>query len=203
MITNYSYVSRGYDIPKTKGRLFTDEDSNLFIDPARSARMVKILSHLFVKDEWSLWTDADIELLKSPEEILKKYKNYGDIVTFHHRQRDCVYEEAFAVKIGKRDTNFKIIDEQMAFYKSEGYPEHNGLFETGCLLRHNTPEVARFNEFWWAQDCRFSKRDQLSAPYTTWKTGIKVSFFDGTVSANSEFYIHGHQPNPLLNPLRS
>jgi hypothetical protein len=203
MVTNYSYVSRGYDIPQTKGRLKTDLDSDLFIDPSRSARQCKILSHLYIKDEWSLWTDADIELLKSPEEILKKYKHLGDIVTFHHRERDCVYDEAIAVKLGKRDLNFKIIDEQIAFYKSEGYPEHNGLFETGCLLRHHTPEVIAFNNYWWSINCRYSKRDQLGAPYVAWKTGIKVGFFEGTVSSNSEFYIHGHQPNPDLNPLRS
>jgi Protein of unknown function (DUF616) len=198
MITTYSYVSRGYDLPQTKGTLFTEKDVDLFKDPTRSARMVKLLSHLFIKDEWSLWTDADIQLLMSPEEILEKYKDRGDVITFKHRARNCVYDEAIAVALGKRDTNQEIINEQMNFYRSEGYPEKNGLFETGCILRHHIPEVIRFNEFWWAQDCRFSKRDQLSVNYSAWKLNMKIGLFEGNYNASEILTIRGHQPNRNL-----
>lgn len=195
MISVYNFSSTGYDNPRCKGKIFTENDVNLFSDMTRNARMVKILSHLFIKDEWSLWTDGDIELLKSPEEILEKYKDRGDIVFMKHRQRACVYDEADAVWAGKRDTNKAIVEEQMNTYTADGYPRRNGLFETGVVLRHHTPEVMRFNEFWWAQNCRFSKRDQLSVNYSVWKCGIKVGLFDGHFNASEDFYIHGHLPN--------
>lgn len=194
----YTYVSTGYDNPRSKGLLFTEEDVNLFKETTRNARMVKILSHYFISSEWSLWVDGDIELQLKPEEILEKYKDKGDLIVFKHRARNCVYDEAVAVFLGKRENNHKIVDEQVAFMRNEGYPEQNGLFETGCLLRRNCPEINRFNEMWWANNCRFSKRDQLSANYCAWKTGIKVGHFEGNMSVNDDFYLHGHLPNPDL-----
>lgn len=198
MITQYTYISQGYDTPRTEGLIIGEGKSSLFIDPTRNARMVKVLSHLFINDEWSLWTDGTIALKKSPEEILEKYKDRGDIVTFKHRVRNCAYDEGVAVLAGRRDTNREIVEEQMAYYRSEGYPEQNGQFETGCFLRHHTPEVKRFNEFWWAQICRFSKRDQLSVNYAAWKLGIKVGNFDGNLDENEEFTIFPHLPNSSL-----
>lgn len=194
MITNYTYISGGYDIPRIEGKVFTEKDYDLFKDPTRNARAVKVLSHLFIDDEWSLWTDGTIELLKSPEEILQKYRNRGEIVFFKHRARNSAYKEASAVLLGKRDTNKQIIEEQVQHYWKEGYPMANGLFETGAILRHHVPEVRRFNEFWWSQICRFSKRDQISVNYSAWKTGVKWGLFDGNFNSSEDFYIYPHQP---------
>jgi hypothetical protein len=194
MVTAYTYVTTGYDTPHTSGKVLTEKDYDTFKDSTRNARAAKILSHLFIEDEWSLWTDGTIELLKSPEEILAKYKDRGDIVTFKHRARDCAYDEAEAIFLGKREDNHQVVDEQVALYKKDGYPEHNGLFETGVMLRHHTPEVIAFNNYWWSLNCRFSKRDQLGANYTAWKLGIKVGLFDGTVSSSEDFYIYPHPP---------
>jgi hypothetical protein len=198
MITLYSFISDGYDIPRTTGKIFNEKDVSLFVDPTRNAREVKILSHLFINDEWSLWTDGTIELKKSPGEILEKYKDRGDIITFKHRFRNCTYDEGTAVLAGHRDRNVAIVNEQMEYYHKEGYPEQNGQFETGVLLRHHTPEVKRFNEFWWSQICRFSKRDQLSVNYTAWKLGTKVGLFNGDLDNSEDFVIHPHQPNSSL-----
>lgn len=201
MITTYSFVSGGYDVPRTKGKLFTEKDIDLFKEPTRNARMCKILSHLFIKDEWSLWTDADIELLKSPEEILEKYKHLGDIITFKHRARNCIYDEAVAVFLGRRETNREIVDAQVQLYKDDGYPPQNGLNETGCLLRHHTPEVIAFNNYWWSINCRYSKRDQLSFNYVAWKMGIKVGEFERNYNCSEDLTIHGHLPNSsFLSP---
>lgn len=198
MITVYSYISGNYDTPHTDCKIYGEQDIDLFKDPTRNARMCKILSHLFVKTEWSLWIDGTIQLLKTPEEILEKYKDRGDMVTMRHRARNCAYDEAVAIFLGKRENNHAIVDEQVATYKADGYPVQNGLFETGCILRHHTPEVVRFNEFWWAQNCRFSKRDQLSVNYSAWKTGLKVGFFDGNYNASEDLTIHPHLPNSNL-----
>ena len=200
MIKTYSFLSEGYDVPQNQERIFTDKDVDLFKDPTRNARMVKILSHLFVREEWSLWMDADIELLVSPEEILNKYKDRGDIVFMKHRFRDCAYDEAIAVISGGRDTNRPLIQEQVNTYLMDHYPKQNGLFETGVILRRNTVGIQELNEFWWAQNCRYSKRDQLSINYSVWKLGIEVGMFDDNFDTSKEFKIHGHQPNSKLLP---
>lgn len=198
MITNYTYITTGYDIPRIEGKVFSEKDYDLFKEPTRNARAVKILSHLFIKDEWSLWTDGTIALLKTPEEILQKYKDRGDIIFFKHRARNSAYKEASAIFLGRRENNHELVEEQMQSYWSDGYPPRNGLFETGAILRHHTPEVCRFNEFWWAQVCRYSKRDQLSANYSAWKTGVKWGLFDGNFNTSEDFFIYPHQPNKNL-----
>lgn len=193
MITQYTYISNDHiDKPRTQGILLRDDACDLFKDPTRNARQVKVLSHLYVQDEWSLWTDGTIELLKPLEEIFEKYKNRGEVVFFKHRARNSCYTEAAALIDGGRDDHVDLIKEQIETYYRDGYPLNNGLFETGVILRHHTPKVIEFNNFWWSQISRFCRRDQVSVNYSAWKTGIEYGFFDGDLNHSEDFYIYGH-----------
>lgn len=191
-MTVYTYISNGYDSVKINGKIFGTE-LQIFRDPVRDSRMHKILSHLFIEDEWSLWVDGSVELKLTPEEILNKYKDRGDLIVSRHHSRNCIYKEASVILQNGMDRP-EIVRDQIDQYQKEGYPDENGLYETGCLLRRNTREVNRFNEFWWAQLCRYSRRDQLSFAYSVWKTGLKVGLFDGNLHQSEDFTLHYHGP---------
>jgi hypothetical protein len=158
----YSAICGGKDNPRTDVKCFTEYDK--FHEPRRNAKIYRALSHLFVPGEYSLWVDGNI-FLKYPEEYFIEMMGDADVLAFKHPYgRDCLYQEAEeCIKLGLDYP--EIIKEQTDRYKKEGYPEHNGLWQTGVLLRRHTPEVISLNNKWWAEICRGSMRDQISFPY--------------------------------------
>jgi hypothetical protein len=158
---------------------------DLFKDPRRNSRMVKVLSHLFIKEEWSLWVDGSVVVKCWGD--LEAFKQLGDLVIFKHQQRQCIYQEAKAVLKHEKDTP-KVVNEQMERYKAEDYPVNNGLIHSSTILRRHTKEIIEFNNRWWAEICRHSVRDQLSFNYVAWKMGIKIGYFP----AESDFEVTRH-----------
>jgi hypothetical protein len=137
----------------------------IFKESRRNAKIHKIMPHLYVDTDISIWLDANISLNITPEEMVKLWLNDGnDIAVCRHFERDCLYQEAEVCKTYKLDDP-KVIDEQVARYKKNGYPERNGMPECGVIVRRHTPEINRLNERWWAEICRGSSRDQISFAY--------------------------------------
>jgi hypothetical protein len=115
-----------------------------------------------------------MKLLMSPAMIIDKYLGDNDMVLFRHGARNCIYDEAIEVaKLGLDDV--KLIEEQAIYYKKQGYPEHNGLLQGGIIIRRHNERTQRFNEAWWADYCRFSRRDQLSLMPALTKSPVKVN----------------------------
>jgi hypothetical protein len=161
-------------------------------DPVRTARFLKTMSHVFLAGyRYTLWIDGSIEMVgRNIHKIMEPIGGI-DMVTFKHRDRDCIYsEEKFCVDNRKDDP--EVIRAQMDRYRADGFPEHAGTFETGVLLRHQSRKVADFNNAWWAEIEAGSKRDQLSLAYVMRKTGVKVGTF-GTVADNPYFVLHDHK----------
>lgn len=162
-----------------------------FKDPTRNARMYKILPHQFIKTEWSLWIDGSIDLLVSPDKILKKY-GWSDIVMFNAVEYNCIYIEGEKVIELNKD-NAETVNLQLDKYRKEGFPKNYQLTATGCILRHHTKKVEQFNNAWWSELCRHSRRDQLSVDYTAWKLGINFGYFDGNIYDSPEFILRPHR----------
>jgi hypothetical protein len=135
-----------------------------FKEPRRNAKIHKVLPHLYVDTDISIWLDANISLNVSPEELVKLWLGDDDIAVCKHFERTCIYEEGEVCKTYQLDDP-RLIDEQMSRYKKNGYPENNGLAECGVIIRRHTPQINRLNEKWWAEICRGSSRDQLSFAY--------------------------------------
>lgn len=132
-------------------------------DSCRSARFVKICAHKFLSDfDVSLWVDGNQKLLQVPD--MHKLLGDWDFAVEAHPNRDCVYEEATACKLLKKDAT-DIIDMQMRYYKDLEFPEHAGLYATWMLVRrHNILKVIELSNHWWTHVRNYSKRDQLSLP---------------------------------------
>jgi len=185
-VEGLAYLDGVYTVPKWRSKIIKP----LFYSNTRNARMVKALSHLFVDTEYSLWIDGNVELLVPPEEFLAKYKDRGDIVLFSAKDVRSTYEEARVVLELNLDSP-ETVNQQMERYFREGFTNDN-IHATGIILRHHTPKVIEFNNFWWSQLCRHSLRDQLSFDYSVWKTGVKVGELDGNWYDTSEIKLHPH-----------
>lgn len=189
-ITVYTAIFGDYDIlrnpqnynPDCRYLCFTDnpQDSDvwetvmqqrLMTTPVLDARLRKIMIHTFIDTKYSIWLDGNLQLLENPVKVVTKYLVNHIMALFAHCERDCVYQEA-ATNILMHKAPAKDIRRQVNRYRSEGYPEYNGMVETSVLIRRHTSEVRTFSTLWWAEILQSTHRDQLSFNYVCWKLGM-------------------------------
>lgn len=150
---------------------------DMFKDPRRNSRMHKIMPHKYFKADYSIYMDGNMKLLKNPEELIERYMQDYDLALFKHGARDCIYDEAIAVaKLGLDDP--ELIIEQASHYEQNEYGRHKGLLQGGFIIRRHNARVEAFNEAWWADYCRYSRRDQLSLMPAIDKSGVIVNMID-------------------------
>ena len=144
-------------------------------DARRICRRYKVLSHIYFPGEDTIWVDGRVSLNTTVSQLVSKYK--GDLCVRPHPSRTCIYAEGEIIKKQNYD-NPVIVDKQLSRFRDDGYPENNGLNETGILLRRPTDEVKDFNNEWWSIISTGSKRDQLSFNYVAHFQGMDVEQMD-------------------------
>ena len=166
----------------------------LFKEDKRNCQMPKILSHMYTDDyDCSVWIDGSIILKTSITKLIKDNLTTDvDIALLKHSERNCIYKESWDCKHFNLDKH-ELINEQMNFYKSVGYPEFHGLSETPLIIRRNTKNVVDFNTLWWSILCRYSKRDQLSFDFVRWVQSTPVNYIKGNIHDNEYFKIEKHK----------
>lgn len=194
----YSVNIGGYDYFKTpkiydpniRYILFTDNKyfrSNIWevchidfikekVDNRKKARYVKINSHLVLpKHDISIWVDHCYLTNFSDYDQLLTKTNFEDcdIMCYKHNVRKCLYDEA-SVIIDKKLDYPNVVEKQMLKYREEGYPENNGLFDSGFMIRKNNEFISSFNQIWWEEIRDYSGRDQLSQVYSSWRVGLDI-----------------------------
>lgn len=204
-ITVYTAVTGKFDklIEPTKTKTahyvaFTDQKSEAwerrkpygeFHDRRRNSRIQKIMPHLYLDTEYSIYLDGNIELLVEPQVLIDEFLKDKDVAAFKHPGWNDIYSEAEAiVRLGK-DTKENII-EQVKEYAKRGTKEEGGHCECGVLIRRHTKEVAQMNEKWWAEYCRFGVRDQMS--FTQAFPIEKVNQIEPSVHKHPYFKYHAH-----------
>ena len=182
----------------TDNRTLVSESWNIiYIDPifpmdsVRSARLVKICPHRFLKayDE-SLYIDNSMVLKQTPEEIYGELMQDGntDLVVLNHNYRKTVLDE-FAAVIQLQYDNLNTILEQLNAY-SLVCPDvlDETPIQSGFLFRkHNDDNVIVTMEDWLGQVFRYSRRDQLSVNYCLRKSNLRVRKIDCDVF-NSKYF---------------
>ena len=142
-----------------------------FIDPRRNARKAKVLSHRYFPEyDYSIWMDGTITPKIDFKGLIKSLEDF-DIATFKHKDINCLYKEAHTCILKQLDDEKKILD-QIDRYSQENCPEGLPVAETRVLIRRHCPKMFKFNELWWNEIQRGSKRDQISFPYCYWKLGV-------------------------------
>lgn len=147
-----------------------------FKDPRRNSRIQKILAHKYIDSEFSVYMDGNMKLLISPQELIDRYMIGYDMALFKH-PRGCIYKEALAVAQLGMDEPETII-EQAKHYEDIGFPKDIGMLQGGFIIRRNNERTRRFNEAWWADYCRYSRRDQLSLMPAVDESGVIVNSID-------------------------
>lgn len=176
-----------------------------FDDPVRNAKIHKILSHRFFPDaEYSLWLDGSItaHFTHSVGRLVDMFLAEHDIVVFQHSRRICAYQEGnVCLQFGLDEPG--AIWEQLCRYMREGFPANAGLAECPVILRRHTAAVRAFNEAWWDEIARGSRRDQISFPYVAWKLGLSYATFPGCIEDNALFVqaTHASVVRPLAGRL--
>jgi O-antigen biosynthesis protein len=149
---------------------------DLPLDNRRLAKFPKLHPHYFEElrnYDIVIWVDGSMQII-SPDfvdEILGYLGDGGLLLSPHFDGRDCGYGEA---TIRPDKYKFEPLDEQCAFYRSDGFPEHFGLWEAGIQARRmNYPGLSDFGAFWLGQNLMWSYQDQVSLGYSLWKTGFE------------------------------
>jgi hypothetical protein len=134
-------------------------------DPRMIAKRYKVLSHrvLPAYDE-TLWIDGSFRC--TSERFVVEALGYLErepLALFPHPDRSSILDEAEAcTRIPKYAV--QPILAQVESYRATGY-EDTRLFASGIVARKNVAPVARLNERWWEENCRWSTQCQLSLPF--------------------------------------
>lgn len=194
-IIMYTSITANKDAPRTD--ILNINNYDKFVNPAMNAKIPKILSHLFVDCDISIWIDGCIFPQISAEEFVNLYLPQNvDMALFKHPERNCIYEEG-PVALGrcvKDSAQTKIdINNQLAYYRSLGFPPNSGLAECNFIIRRHNDNVINMNEAWWGHICRFSRRDQLSFPVIIQRfPNLKINYLSGNIRYHPHFKCSEH-----------
>jgi hypothetical protein len=138
------------------------------------SRRVKILGHKYLPFyDKTVYIDTSFTVPKKLDRFIAETCP-NSLTLMKHPKRDCIYDEFERIKKdGKEGPD--ILNSQSAFYRAEGYPQNNGLYAPGIMIRKRDLEVDAFMEEWWKQIARFSYRDIPSFSYTLWRNPIKFT----------------------------
>lgn len=155
------------------------------LHPNRAAKTPKCLPWLYTGCESSVWIDASYQVTSPTfvEDVLR----YADpIAQFNHPWRQCVYDEAAESRLlPKYADQLDVIKEQMWWLDYvRNHPKDFGLWATGVIARHHTPEVIQMGFDWLADIHQYSYQDQLSHPNACLRNGLRPINLPGTHLAN-------------------
>ena len=165
-------------------------------DNVRAARWHKIMAAaLFPQYRASVWVDAIVNISSNvlDKRIVELNRSSVAMAANVHNLRKCLYAEAYACKMIKKDSP-AIIQKQMDFYKSIKLPANLGLFETNVLYRkHRIPLVKTVMDNWWNIIVEYSRRDQLSFTYVLHKHGaVCEKLFEKSMRSMPWFSLAAH-----------
>lgn len=152
--------------------------------PHLTSRWVKTHPHeLFPREPEFLYIDSNCRYKCRDNNAVR----IGDFVTFKHRSRTRITDEAEAIiAIGKAPE--KETRQQLAYYRLMGFDTDKNpqseLSECGMIYRRNTEPVRALSEAWFEEVLKRGRRDQMSIDYCAWKLGMTLGRFHGTVKVN-------------------
>jgi len=147
------------------------------LDNVRNQRWHKIHPHiLFPKYKYSIYVDGNINFTGNDvfEDTDRAIKNNYKIAMAPHFNRNCIYDEAQECIVLGKDHK-EVIEKQIKSIRENGFPEKQGLFDTSIIFRdHHDGQVISLMDDWWRFIMNYSRRDQLSLTYASWKQKYKI-----------------------------
>lgn len=168
-------------------------EQNYGLDNIRLARYIKLFPDIFLEDEGtSVWVDAKYEIRDDLRDYIKMYGGEEKILCFPHPERDCIYQEGEAcIKYGR--VSAEDMYGQLKTYANKGYPSHNGLYDTGCIVRlHGDKQIQELMKKWWEEIKRYTYRDQISFPFVCDEMHITPDICDLDINMNRWLQVYKH-----------
>lgn len=156
-------------------------DQNGAPDNTRIAKIYKLQPHNFpeLHSDMSLWVDGSIVLkMEKISAFMKASLTGKKFVVFKNPDRASVQEEVSYCIRSQKDRE-SVLRRQYRSYRRRGFPDKYGLINGSVILRKTLdPEVIEFNNEWWEQVMKFSKRDEVSFPYLAWINQFAYGVFE-------------------------
>lgn len=176
----FDYICFSNDIPKNRiGVWEIRKFDGEFCSKQIESRYPKMHPWIVLSQyDYSVYMDANICIASKDfyERVIQKIENGAILSGIKHPFRDCCYNEGYVVFTYGLD-KFSAIVKEMRFVRKQGLPRHYGMFEANIILRrHDNEKVRRQCELWWEMINKYSRRDQLSYPYTLWKERIPFDY---------------------------
>lgn len=197
---DYIYFTDNLNLKSDTWKIITVE--NEFGNSRKKARQIKLNPHLFLKEyDYSIWIDGNVDITQNLNSLIEEYffKKKTKIATFQHFSRNCLYAEALACAVTKKD-NYESIYKQVKECVDNNFPTNYGLAETNVMLRqHNDEKVQQCMEEWWRCVQYNSIRDQLSFDYVLYKHAMTYEILEGNARDKASiFKCREHGNNSLL-----
>jgi len=142
-------------------------------DPRRVARKLKILGRdYFSNYETVVFCDGIFQPYGNLNQFIED-KTSGTWFTFHPQRTDVWREGETIRKKGLDDE--QVVLNQLRRYRSEGFSGQMSLYRSWVYIKNRGDEP--LFEKWFEEIEQGSKRDQLSLPYASWKSGIPINQF--------------------------
>lgn len=135
---------------------------NLFKNRRYNAKPPKLLSHLYVDTDTSLWIDGNVRLKIPMSDLVNVWFDEDtDIALTKHPSKRDPYQEVDILKrldwVDKDEAN-----EFKRFLYNIGTLKGKRMGECNIILRRHNEKVKRFNNEWFSHLIRFIHRDQPS-----------------------------------------
>lgn len=192
---DYLFFTDGQALPVDNQWQVIDLPTTVTDIPRKMAKFPKLNPHYFdrLRDyRYVIWIDGSMQIKTEQfvPEILSYMKN-GLVLSPHFDGRDCGYGEATIRPPKYAD---EPLDAQCDFYRSEGFPEHYGLWECGVQARDMTvPLVEEFGKVWMQEVLDWSTQDQVSCGYALWKTGLTPDLLDKSWRDYGWLHLNAHR----------
>lgn len=162
-------------------------------DVKRQSRHFKCIPHFQAAQ--TIYIDATREICGDLE-LFAASKRRG-LWLEPHPYRNCLYKEAQTV-MDKGLDDPAIVAAQIARYRAEGYPPNTGLYRGGVIVRNG--DCTDFSACWANEIKNGSHRDQISLPYSLWKTKQAPNRILSSI-VDQHFRLYLHKPKVLTGGL--
>lgn len=126
------------------------------------------------------YVDGNVKVQKPVDDLFAEFLESGaDLGFFQHSDRKDLRQELDAChKQGKIDES--VGSAQIDQYEREGFEGQVPLLEGSFFFRKNNRRTQQMMAVWSREIQTWVTRDQLSLPYSIWKTGAKLHIFAGS-----------------------
>ena len=173
LITDHHY-------PNAKGWIVNKVKSD---NPLVDSRYYKWLTHKTLPSYTTIcYMDASMVLKQEPPSVE---------TWFAHPARINVKQESDRIlKLNKASK--ETIDSQLEFYKSQSFPDTQGLYQNGFFVRHHNTETNELCEKVYEIVQLYSNRDQIALPFALFKLNYKLNNIQSGASSYKYIKLHKH-----------